>query len=78
MSKLQIKAIAYQFVCFAILFFIFRYLIISYFGLSEIWGALSAFVLGTVLSPKFLAMRTKEGEKLFMKWIFLKGTREIS
>jgi hypothetical protein len=38
---------------------------------------LTAFVIGTIIGPKFQAARTKDGEKLFMKWIFIKGIKEI-
>jgi hypothetical protein len=41
------------------------------------WISFSAFVVGTLLSPKFQAAKTKDGEKLFMTWIFLKGVREV-
>jgi hypothetical protein len=37
-----------------------------------------AFVIATVFAPKFQAVKTKEGEKLFMKIVFVKGVKEIS
>jgi hypothetical protein len=37
----------------------------------------TAFVVGTILSPKFQAVKTKDGEKLFMSWIFVKGIKEL-
>jgi hypothetical protein len=36
-----------------------------------------AFVIGTILAPKFQAVNTREGEKLFMKWLFVKGVKEV-
>jgi hypothetical protein len=30
-----------------------------------------------LLSPKFQAVKTKNGERLFMSWIFVKGVKEI-
>jgi hypothetical protein len=36
-----------------------------------------AFVIGTILAPKFQAVNTKDGEKLFMKWLFVKGVKEV-
>ncbi|MBE8723914.1 hypothetical protein [Flavobacterium hungaricum] len=77
MSKLQIRAFLYQLGCFAILFITFRFIIASYTGLTGFWIPLTAFVIGTIIGPKFQAARTKDGEKLFMKWIFIKGIREI-
>ncbi len=75
--KPQTKAILYQFLCFAVLFFIFRFLVEKYTGLYGYWKPVTAAMVATLLSPYFQAVRTKDGEKLFMKWIFLKGLREI-
>jgi hypothetical protein len=63
--------------CFAILFISFRYLVGTYANLTGIWISLTAFVAGTILSPKFQAVKTKDGEKLFMKWIFVKGIKVL-
>ena len=52
-------------------------LIEKYTSLTGIWISLTAFVIGTILAPKFQAVKTKDGEKLFMKWLFIKGIREI-
>lgn len=75
MTKLQVRAFLYQLGCFAILFVGFRYLVGTYTGLTGFWVPLTAFALGTILAPKFQAAKTKDGEKLFMSWIFLKGVR---
>ncbi len=77
MTKLQIRAFLYQLGCFTILFLSFRYLVAHYTNLTGFYIPLTAFVIGTLLSPKFQAVKTKEGEKLFMKWIFIKGIKEI-
>jgi hypothetical protein len=29
------------------------------------------------LAPKFQAVKTNEGEKIFMKWLFIKGVKEV-
>lgn len=44
---------------------------------DSIFLAIVAAILASVLSPKFAVTRTKEGEKLFMKWIFIKGIKEL-
>ena len=77
MTKLQLKSFVLQLICFIILFTGFRYLVIHYTNLSGFWIPLTAFVVSTLLSPKFQAVKTKDGEKLFMKWLFVKGIREI-
>jgi hypothetical protein len=76
MSK-KTKAFLFQLLCFAVLFILFRFLIDAYTNLEGYWIPITAFVVGTILAPKFQAIRTNEGEKLFMKWIFLKGIHEI-
>jgi len=77
MTKLQVRAFLYQLGCFAILFISFRFLIAMYTNLTGFWIPMTAFVIGTILSPKFQAAKTKDGEKLFMRWLFIKGIREI-
>lgn len=71
------KAFVYQLICFAILFIGFRYLIASYTNLTGFWIPICAFAIGTILSPKFQAIKTNEGEKLYFQWLFLKGIREL-
>jgi hypothetical protein len=77
MTKLQVRAFLYQLGCFAILFVLGRFIIGSYTGLTGIWIPMTAFIAATLIAPQFKALKTKDGEKLFMKWIFLKGVREI-
>ena len=77
MTKLQIRAFLYQLGCFAILFIGFRFLVASYTNLTGLWIPFTAFAIATILSPKFQAAKTKDGEKLFMSWLFIKGIKEI-
>lgn len=74
---LQTKALLYQLCCFAVLFIAFRFLLDAYTNLQGYWIPITAFVIGTLLSPKFQAVKTRDGEKLFMKWLFIKGIRQI-
>lgn len=76
MSK-KTKAFLFQLASFAVLFIAVRLLVVAYTNVTGIWISLIAFAIGTLLSPKFQAIKTRDGEKLFMKWIFLKGIREI-
>ena len=77
MTKLQLKAFGYQLACFAALFIVVRYLAEAYTNLSGLWIPFTAFVVGTILAPKFQVVKTKDGEKMYMKWIFLKGIKEV-
>ncbi|BDB55577.1 hypothetical protein GENT5_18820 [Flavobacterium ammoniigenes] len=77
MTKLQLRAFLYQLGCFAILFISFRFLIFKYTNLTGLFVPFTAFVVGTILSPKFQAVKTRDGEKLFMSWLFIKGIKEL-
>jgi len=77
MNKIQVKALIYQLLCFAALFFLTRYLVAEFTDLDGMWIPVTAFVVGTLLSPKFQAARTKNGDKIFMSWLFVKGIREV-
>ncbi|WP_310557323.1 hypothetical protein [Flavobacterium sp.] len=66
------KAFIYQLTCFAILFIPLRYVIDMYTGLTGYWIPITAFVVATILAPKFQAIRTKDGEKLAVVWFFYK------
>ena len=78
MSKLQVKAFVFQLICFIIFFLSIKYAVLELTTLNGFVPSLIAFVIGTFLAPKFMATKTKDGEKLYMKWIFLKGLREIT
>lgn len=77
MTKLQVRAFLYNLGCFAILFIAFRYLVEQYTSLSGFLIPMTAFIAGTLLAPKFQAAKTRDGEKLFMSWLFVKGIKEI-
>lgn len=77
MSK-KVKAFLYNLIGFALLFIGFRYLIENYTDLTGLWIPGTAFIVGTLLAPKFQVVSTKDGEKIFMKWMFIKGVKEVS
>jgi hypothetical protein len=77
MTKLQVKAFVFQLLCFAVLFILSRVLFEKYSNLTGFWVPITAFVVSTLLAPKFQAVKTNEGEKLLMKWILIKGIKEI-
>jgi hypothetical protein len=77
MTKLQIRAFVYQLLCFAVLFILSRILVDKYSNLTGFWIPITAFIVSTLLAPKFQAVKTNDGEKLLMKWLFIKGIKEI-
>jgi hypothetical protein len=76
MSK-STKSLLYNFLAFAVIFFPLRFIIDANTGLTGYWIPITALIISTILSPKFQAINTKDGEKLFMRWIFVKGFKEI-
>ena len=75
--KPKYKAFLFNFIGFAVLFVIIRSIMWFLWSSDSIFLAIVAAVLASVLSPKFAVTRTKEGEKLFMKWLFIKGVKEV-
>ena len=74
---LKTKALFYNFLGFAILFIIIRSVMWFLLSIDGIFLAIIAAILASVLSPKFAVTKTKEGEKLFMKWLFIKGIKKV-
>lgn len=75
--SLQTKSLVYQFLAFALLFIAVRLLIAAFTGLHGFWIPITAFVVSTLLCPQFKAIRTPQGEQIYMKWIFFKGVKKI-
>ena len=76
MSK-QIKAFLYNLLSFVVLFVPLVLILQRFTALTGFWVPVTAFVVLTLVGPKFQAVKTKDGEKLFVKWIFIKGVKEV-
>ncbi|WP_026977842.1 hypothetical protein [Flavobacterium tegetincola] len=75
--NLKVKAFILQLISFATLFIIVRFVLASYTNLEGMWISVTAFVIGTIAAPQFQSVKSKDGDKLFMKWIFMKDVKEI-
>ncbi|MGB5817841.1 MAG: hypothetical protein WBG90_00035 [Saonia sp.] len=71
------KALLFNFIGFAALFVIIRLALGYYLPISRIFLAVTSAIVANILAPKFGAIQTDAGEKILMKWVFIKGTREI-
>ncbi|MGL2963498.1 hypothetical protein ACSVH2_06725 [Flavobacterium sp. RSB2_4_14] len=71
------KALLYNLISFAFIFILVRILLGEYSGLYGIWLPLTAFIVSTILAPKFQAVTTRDGDKIFMKWMFIKGIKQF-
>lgn len=71
------KAFIYNFVGFAFFFTIMYFIAARFTGLQGLWIPVTSAVVASILSPKFQAVNYMGEEKLFMKWMFIKGVKEI-
>ena len=71
------KALLYNFLGFAPLFVVFLFVIERFTGLTGFWIPITSAVVSTLLAPKFQAIRVKGEERIFMKWLFISGVKEV-
>lgn len=73
------KAFLFNFICFGLIFVTLRLGVMNYFfpEASPAVGAIASGIIAIFISPRFAAIPTDTGEKLFMKWIFVKGIKKI-
>ena len=76
MSK-KVKSFIYNFIGFSVFYIPAYLLVMNYSHLQGLWIAGTAFMVSLILSPKFQAIKTHDGEKIFMKWIFISGVKEL-
>lgn len=73
----KVKVLILNFLAFAILFLIFRFGLGAAISMNSMLTSLIAAVLASVLAPKFAEVKERNGNKILMKWIFMKGFKEI-
>lgn len=76
MSK-KTKAFLYNLAGFAVFFIPTWAICTNVFGMEGFLPKLIALIISIVLSPKFQFIKTAEGDKIFMKWLFVKGIKEV-
>ncbi len=75
--KPKYQVLIYNFLSFAILFLIFRFGLSLFLTLDSFYLALIAAISASVLAPKFAVLKTETGDKILLKWIFIKGFKEL-
>lgn len=73
----KVKVTIAQFLCFAALFLIGKF-ILSFTDITRIWNSLICAVFATVFAPQFKIIRTQEGEKVYMAFLFRKKITELN
>jgi hypothetical protein len=53
------------------------YLVDKVTHLQGFWIPMTGFMVALLLAPKFQMVKTHDGEKIFMKWLFIKGVKEV-
>lgn len=76
MSK-KVKSFLYNFLGFAVIYLPTLVGVDEFTQLVGIWIPMTAFMVSLLLAPKFQAIRTADGEKIYMKWLFIKGVKEV-
>ncbi|MEC4113584.1 hypothetical protein VSO92_05610 [Myroides pelagicus] len=72
------KTMLLQFVSFAVLFLLARVGLAYFTSLDGIWLPIVSAVVATVLAPQFKVFKTDEGDKICMRWIFLKNVKILN
>lgn len=75
--KLKHKTLLYNFLTFALVFLIARFGLVYLFEIRPMYISLLSAVLAMVVAPKFAVAHMGGREKLVMKWIFLRGFKEL-
>tara|TARA_R110000868_G_scaffold403147_1_gene680059 strand:+ start:5549 stop:5779 length:231 start_codon:yes stop_codon:yes gene_type:complete len=75
--SLKNKAMLFNFLGFAFLFIVLRYFVMDYFAINTLLKAVLSAVIATLFAPKFAVIKLKKDFKLVMKWIFIKGYKEL-
>ena len=76
MSK-KTKAFLYNLAGFMVFFVPTWVICTNVFGMEGFLPKMIALVISIFLSPKFQYVKTNEGDKIFMKWLFIKGIKEV-
>ena len=71
------KALLFNFIAFALIFLAIRFASGLIWSENQLLLALGSAILASILAPKFAAVKTNRGEKLMMKWIFIKKVIEL-
>ena len=75
--NIKTKVFIYQLLSFAAFFIPLRFAISYFSSLEGVWIPFLAFIVTLIVAPKFQVVNTKEGSKIFMKWIFSKEIKEL-
>lgn len=75
--KLKHKVLIYNFLGFAVLFVLFRFLLYISLSINSLYLSAIAAIAASLLAPKFAVAKIEGIEKIVMKWVFIKGFKVL-
>ncbi|WP_299799050.1 hypothetical protein [uncultured Maribacter sp.] len=75
--KLKHKVLIYNFLGFAVLFVLFRFLLYISLSINSLYLSAIAAIAASLLAPKFAVAKIEGLEKIVMKWVFIKGFKVL-
>lgn len=76
--KVGTKTLILQFISFALLFVIAKVGLSYFTTLTGLWLSVVSAVIATILAPQFKVFKTDEGDKICVRWIFIKGVKILN
>ncbi len=77
MKNKKLKALLYNFLGFTS-FYIPAYFITQYFFSKNMFIPLGSFIFALLLAPKFQYVLVENQPKIFMRWVFSKGVKDVT
>lgn len=71
------KVLIYNFLGFAVLFVLFRFLLYISLSINSLYLSAIAAIAASLLAPKFAVAKIEGLEKIVMKWVFIKGFKVL-
>ncbi len=75
--KLKHKVLIYNFLGFAVLFVLFRFLLYISLSINSLYLSAIAAIAASLLAPKFAVAKIEGLDKIVMKWVFIKGFKVL-
>lgn len=75
--KPKFKVLIFNFLAFALLFVLFRYILHLALTIQPLYMSLIAAITASVLAPKFAVAKIEGHQRIVMKWVFIKGYKVL-
>ncbi len=75
--SVKFKSLIYNFIGFIFFFLLIRMCVGYFFPINNFFNLLIVGLITIIIAPKFAVIKEHNGEKIKMKWIFIKGVKEV-